>query len=882
MGIKGIYPELGPCKRISLSKLAGDCLESKKRPYRIAVDIAIWQFQNQAARGGANPAIRTLFYRLVRLLATPIQPIFVFDGPHKPAFKRNKRSSRGGGFATAMAKRLIRLFGFPVHDAPGEAEAECALLQRHGIVDAVLSEDVDTIMFGCTRTLRNWSAESKTGSTPTHVSLYDVDDMKLKDVGLDREGMVLVALMSGGDYLPDGIPGCGVKVACEAAKAGFGKSICRLRASDKTGIQAWRSRLIHELQTNEQNLFRTKHKKMTIPQDFPNLEVLGYYTHPVVSPASSLQDIRQKVGQKSDIQLEALREFTRETFSWDYRTGAVKFVRVLGQALLVQKMTDKADAAAQHIKRISGRRTHFSTDSTPELRVSYIPEEVVPIDMAHEEDEVIPHGRGALALNSDDEFETTGEAGVVEDTPKVFDVSKPDLAWVLEGLVKTSVPSAFQEWQDEQHAKAVRNSPTKKKNKAAKRKPGVSKTAKFSSSDMPRGALDQYVKTTKASSANQQGLSKKAAEPSPSPPPSPPPPPPPSPPPPPPPPPPLSSSPTRRPLARHSPSKQSSSSSSSSPTSKSLGKKKSALQTIDSSPSTHRSSHQVVQDQPEAIYISSSPPAAAPASFSPSSSSSSSSPPPSPSPVGPSSSSAAAPSLLSRPDKVPGPVRPTPQGHHRQVMKKAVPGTASRRRRDAPFLGDGPLPQKSSTTLKQSSMHMFVTKSRPCTASGSAEHGDVGHGDDDDDDDDDDENDHEHTVLDDAGGQDGDSDLEPLAALTRPASSSSTPPPTGETAAPPPSPPEAAAAATLAREHGGNMSDQVGSSPKKKRLFRPRTSAPGFYEEIELGGQERDAQLAEEAAAAAAAAGSRASRAGRASRASRAIRWSDVSVIDLT
>jgi len=34
-------------------------------------------------------------------------------------------------------------------------------------------------------------------------------------VGLDRDGMVLIAMMSGGDYLPAGVPGCGPKIAAE-------------------------------------------------------------------------------------------------------------------------------------------------------------------------------------------------------------------------------------------------------------------------------------------------------------------------------------------------------------------------------------------------------------------------------------------------------------------------------------------------------------------------------------------------------------------------------------------------------------------------------------------------------------------------------------------
>ncbi|KAL3962269.1 hypothetical protein ACCO45_003792 [Purpureocillium lilacinum] len=483
MGIKGIYRELGPGTRVSLSKLAADTFEHQNRPFRIAIDIAIWQRDKPC---DSNP-----FYRLVRLLGTPVQPIFVFDGPNKPVFKRNKRSGRGDGVATAQAKQLIRLFGFAVHDAPGEAEAECALLQKHGIVDAVLSEDVDTIMFGCTKTLRNWSSEGKTSKTPTHVSLYDVHDPKIAEVGLDREGMVLIALMSGGDYLPDGIPGCGVKVAYEAAKAGFGKSICRLKASDASGIKAWRESLTHQLRTNEQGHFRTKHRALIIPEDFPNIEVLRYYTHPVVSPQSTLDAVRQKLERKQTIQLEALREFTRETFDWDYKIGAVKFIRVLGQSLLVHNLSEGATSPHGWVKRISGRRQHFTTDATPELRLAYVPEEVVPIDLSKEVDEVVASGRDGLALNSDDDFGADNDpSGAVDSVraPKVFDVTKPDLTWVLESVARRFIPDTVRSWEEAAAAKAPRKSPAKKTASAPKPK---------KSTGMPRGALDGFVRVTK-------------------------------------------------------------------------------------------------------------------------------------------------------------------------------------------------------------------------------------------------------------------------------------------------------------------------------------------------------------------------------------------------
>ena len=205
-----------------MSKLAIEKFEATGRPFRLAIDVSIWQFQIQAGQGGSNPAIRTLYYRLIRLLATSIQPLFVFDGPKRPQLKRNKKVGRGGASASDVAtKQLLKLFGFPYHNAPGEAEAECALLQRHGLVDAVLSEDVDTLMFGSGITLRDWSSEGSRGNkAPTHVSLFDAKKTKEGKSGLDREGMILVALLSGGDYATEGLKGFGAKIACEAARAG--------------------------------------------------------------------------------------------------------------------------------------------------------------------------------------------------------------------------------------------------------------------------------------------------------------------------------------------------------------------------------------------------------------------------------------------------------------------------------------------------------------------------------------------------------------------------------------------------------------------------------------------------------------------------------------
>ncbi|RSM17680.1 hypothetical protein CDV31_003450 [Fusarium ambrosium] len=502
MGIKGIYQEIGEGRRVALAKLAADSLVNEGRPFRIAIDIAIWQFQSQVAQGGTNPAIRTLFYRLVRLLAAPIKPVFVFDGPYKPKIKRNKRSGRGDALSNAQAKRLIHLLGFPIHDAPGEAEAECALLQQHGIVDAVMSEDVDTLMFGCTKMLRQWSPQSKRQTCPTHVSLIDKEEMGLVDQGLDREGMVLVALMSGGDYDPVGIAGCGPKVAVEAAKGGFGKSLCRLKASDEKGIQAWKKSLVHELRTNESGFFKRRNKALAIPDTFPDFKILRYYTHPVVSPESSLDEIRDKIYQEREIQIEDLREFTREVFGWDYRIGAIKFIRVLSHAVLINKLLDTGYDDAGYIKGITGFRNHVMSDLVPEVRMQHIPLEIIPIDLSKEADESISQGRTGLALNSDDdidEAENIEEASGSKSKSKPFDPSERYGIWALEALARRSVPEIVAEAELKHNARE--RALQKRKATTTKSKSGTKTSGPKAKTGIPVGALDKYVQISKSQPA---------------------------------------------------------------------------------------------------------------------------------------------------------------------------------------------------------------------------------------------------------------------------------------------------------------------------------------------------------------------------------------------
>jgi Holliday junction resolvase YEN1 len=46
-----IYKEIGPGKRIALSKFAANHFQTTGRPLRLAIDTSIWLFQIQSGKG---------------------------------------------------------------------------------------------------------------------------------------------------------------------------------------------------------------------------------------------------------------------------------------------------------------------------------------------------------------------------------------------------------------------------------------------------------------------------------------------------------------------------------------------------------------------------------------------------------------------------------------------------------------------------------------------------------------------------------------------------------------------------------------------------------------------------------------------------------------
>lgn len=373
-------------------------------------------------------------------------------------------------------------------------------------MDAVLSEDVDTMLFGCSMTMRSWTAEGARGNkSPTHVNVYKAESTK-EEKGLDSEGMILIALMSGGDYIPAGIPKCGIMIACEAAKAGFGRDLCQLSKDNIDGIRQWRERLEREIQTNESKFFRQKRKTMTIPETFPNNAVWGYYTHPAISSTEKIERLRDEIMWDPEVNVPELRTFVADAFDWQYLSGAKKFVRGLAPALLPHQfvrrsqmntssnddLEAKETAEIQLVKSICGRRTHWNTDGEPELRIAYIPIDIVGLDLdVEEKDDVQSYGQGGSGndqpVSEGDQTSDRSKSPTKRRGPSTYDPTQIEKMWVLETHVKLGVPLSVETWEEE-----MRNP-----KKFASRKAREKAKTTTSGDAVTLGALDQYVKLTK-------------------------------------------------------------------------------------------------------------------------------------------------------------------------------------------------------------------------------------------------------------------------------------------------------------------------------------------------------------------------------------------------
>ncbi|CAI5529098.1 unnamed protein product [Closterium sp. Naga37s-1] len=109
------------------------------------------------------------------------------------------------------AVELLQQCGVPYIIAPMEAEAQCAWLAQHGVVDAVVSDDCDALLFGAPTLWRHLFSDRH------YVEVYRAEDVQ-RELGLSKRHLVRMAMLLGCDYTP-GISGIGVVNAIEVIHA---------------------------------------------------------------------------------------------------------------------------------------------------------------------------------------------------------------------------------------------------------------------------------------------------------------------------------------------------------------------------------------------------------------------------------------------------------------------------------------------------------------------------------------------------------------------------------------------------------------------------------------------------------------------------------------
>lgn len=133
-------------------------------------------------------------------------------GNQEDIVKFNKRIIRVTEKHNDDCKKLLRLMGLPVIEAPSEAEAQCAQLCKDGRVHAVATEDMDALTFAAPRLIRHLSSGS--GEQTQEYNLEKV----LKGMALEsQDEFIDLCILMGCDYC-DSIKGIGGKKGLDLIK----------------------------------------------------------------------------------------------------------------------------------------------------------------------------------------------------------------------------------------------------------------------------------------------------------------------------------------------------------------------------------------------------------------------------------------------------------------------------------------------------------------------------------------------------------------------------------------------------------------------------------------------------------------------------------------
>ncbi|SCU95439.1 LADA_0G15632g1_1 [Lachancea dasiensis] len=330
-------------QRIPFQQFVTEFQHAEGRAPRLAIDAFGWLFECGFLTGETDElidkgyrtdglAILAFLKRLKILLSLDVTFVLVFDGPFKPKFKNELKLKRAtsdkldvltavnvdiDGWTNPsspenevhdveglrMAKKLLTLMNISWLDAAGEGEAECARLQKLGLVDYVVTNDSDVFAFGATRALRNMSkfwedlpasyadATRKKDHKENFVTMIDISRISC----WNQDHILLYYALLGADY-SQGVRGLGSRKSATLAQLrepNFASEFKAIFADASSSAELRRPQYLdfqqrmfnhcrcHSVELFGRNYFKTSGAAQF--QGWPSEEALLHYFHPTVS-----------------------------------------------------------------------------------------------------------------------------------------------------------------------------------------------------------------------------------------------------------------------------------------------------------------------------------------------------------------------------------------------------------------------------------------------------------------------------------------------------------------------------------------------------------------------------------------------------------------------
>lgn len=201
------------------------------------------------SQGRVTSHLTGLFSRTTRLMQQGLKLAFVFDGiPPKlkqaeSARRREKKQEAMQEYEVAKerqdlelmkkyaartttltkdmitdAQELIAALGLPIVQAPSEGEAQAAFMVKQGDAYAEISQDMDCLMFGVPKLVRNLTITERK-KMPGRLAyetikpeLIDLEE-NLAALKITQDQLIALGMLVGTDYNPGGIKGIGPKNA---------------------------------------------------------------------------------------------------------------------------------------------------------------------------------------------------------------------------------------------------------------------------------------------------------------------------------------------------------------------------------------------------------------------------------------------------------------------------------------------------------------------------------------------------------------------------------------------------------------------------------------------------------------------------------------------